>query len=106
MKTFFKCENCLSETAVNGEGNVNLICQSCGCGDIKFDSDVNLSFIPSIAPGNLGEMVLVKKGESFLGYHSSGSLWKLSFPIPKQVVEEPLKLRKKGKADEGIHGKL
>jgi hypothetical protein len=95
MRATFKCENCLKETIIGGEGRRHLGCQECGCGDIKFDSDVTLSPVSNINPGDVHPSILVKKGESFLGNHSLGSSWILTFPIPEVVVVEPLKLRKK-----------
>lgn len=134
MKASFKCENCSTVTVISGEGPRHLGCQSCGCGDIKFDSDVIVSPISSKNPGDVFPSVMVKKGESFLGNHPLGRSWNLTFPIPTPVVEptliprstlpsdsvpvpsfppapvdkDPVKVirRKKGKDDEGIHGKL
>jgi hypothetical protein len=96
MRASFKCENCLGETPVSGEGRRYLVCQSCGCFDLKFDSDVILSPVSDKEPGKVFPSILVKKGESFLGSHSLGNSWVLTFPIPEIVVTEPLKLRKKG----------
>lgn len=106
MKASFKCENCLIETPISGEGPRHLGCQSCGCGDIKFDIDVILSPISDKNPGDLLPSITVKKDESFLGNHPFGRSWRLSFPIPESVVKEPLKLRKKGKTDEGFYSKV
>jgi hypothetical protein len=96
MRASFKCENCLKVTVIGGEGRRHLGCQECGCSDIKFDSDVSLSPVSNINPGDVRPFITVKKGESFLGSHSLGSSWILTFPIPEVVVVEPLKLRKKG----------
>jgi|SRR3990172_2997124 len=97
MRAKFKCENCLAETLIRGEGKITLVCQSCGCGDIKFDSDVTLARVSVKDPGIVFNPIQVKKGESFLGYHPSGGLWILSFPVPEVIPEEPLKIRRKGK---------
>lgn len=97
MKASFKCENCLKETMMGGEGRRHLGCQGCGCKDIKFDADVILSPVSDKEPGNVYPSNLVKKGEGFFAGHSMGNSWILSFPVPEVVVEVPLKLRKKGK---------
>jgi len=94
MKASFKCENCLAETIISGEGPRHLGCQSCGCGDIKFDADVIVSPISSKDPGDVFPPVFVKKGESFLGSHSSGCSWKLTFPVVVPAVVPVLKIRK------------
>ena len=97
MRAKFKCENCLNETSINGEGKITLICQFCGCGDIKFDNDIIVEPTSVKNPGDKFNSFLVKKEECFLGYHSLGSLWILSFSIPEVIPEEPLKIRRKGK---------
>lgn len=97
MKASFKCENCLKITQMSGEGVRHLGCQSCGCGDIKFDADVILSPISNKDPGDVFPPVLVKKGESFLGNHPLGRSWKLSFPVPEEVAKVPIMLRAKGR---------
>ena len=95
MNTFFKCENCLKETVISGEGRRHLGCQGCGCSDIKFNTDVILSPVSNANPGNVYPSIVVKKDESFLGAHSMGASWILTFPIFVPEVKEPLKLRKK-----------
>jgi len=89
MSVKFKCENCLKETLIRGEGNVSITCQSCGCGDIKFDKDVILAPVSVKDPGKIQGSVLVKGGESFLGHHLGGSLWSISFSVPKTPPETP-----------------
>ena len=96
MKASFKCENCLTETPISGEGPRHLGCQACGCGDIKFDTDVIVSPISSKEPGEISPSVLVKKGESFLGSHRLGRSWKLSFPSSEEVKKDAIIPRKKG----------
>jgi len=92
MKASFKCENCLKETNISGEGNRHLGCQSCGCGDIKFNEDVLLSPISFKDPGDVFPSVFVKKGESFSGNHPLGRSWKLSFPVPEPEATPVLKV--------------
>jgi hypothetical protein len=94
MKASFKCENCLTVTNISGEGPRHLGCQSCGCPDIKFDVDVVVSPISSKEPGDVFPSVLVKKGECFLGSHSLGRSWKLTFPVVVPAVVPTLKTRK------------
>jgi len=109
MKASFKCENCLKETPISGEGPRHLGCQSCGCGDIKFDVDVILAPISDKNPGDPSTAILVKKDENFLASHSQGNSWRLSFPAPETAIppSEPLKLRKKVvKGNAGFYSKL
>ena len=101
MKATFKCENCLSVTVLSGEGPRHLGCQSCGCGDIKFDADVIVSPISSKDPGDIFPAVLAKKNESFNGNHSLGRSWRLSFPPPEIAAPPPpiIKVRRRGKGE-------
>ena len=102
MKTFFKCENCLKETPISGEGRRHLGCQYCGCGDIKFDSDVILSPVSDKEPGDVFPSIIVKKGESFLGSHSLGRSWVLTFPVPEETPKAPALLKRGGKKDKEV----
>ena len=97
MNTSFICENCQKETLIGGEGRRHLGCQNCGCRDIKFATDVEVSPSSDKEPGKVFPPVIVKKGESFLASHSGGSSWILTFPTPEVEVKEPIKLRRKVK---------
>ncbi len=99
MKSKFRCERCGTETTV-GEGLVSLVCQSCGCFDIVFLSDI------LVAPANPGEDVppsLVKANDPFLGTTKKGCVWNITFPkeekpvepVPPPVLAKPLKVRRK-----------
>lgn len=90
MKTFFKCENCGKETNISGAGIIALVCQSCGCNDIKFGNDVVVSPVNVKSPGDVLDSFNVKKDESFLGTHPLGFSWRLSFPPPTPVVPQEL----------------
>lgn len=87
----FKCENCLTVTPIGGEGRMSLVCQSCGCGDIKFSSDV-LVFPHN--SGDISEPILVKAGEPFLGSTKLGNVWHVSFPktevVPKIITKRKI----------------
>jgi len=97
MRAKFKCENCLTETSIGGQGNITLFCQSCGCGDIKFDVNVIVAPVSVSDPGKKFDPVSVEKDESFLGFHSSGGLWNLSFPDPEVPATPPPIIKRKGK---------
>ena len=92
MKVFFTCASCSKETNVGG-GNISLVCQSCGCTDIKFNSDVLVSpVIPGESPGK----TLIKAEEPFLGFTKFGSMWNIAFPVdPKAPSSKPLITRRK-----------
>jgi hypothetical protein len=79
----FKCDNCGKITKF-GFGNINLVCQGCGCFDIRFD-------IPVVATpllfDNEGPSLTVKTNESFYSLHKHGSIWKVS--------EVPFEMKKK-----------
>ncbi len=86
MKSSFKCENCLTITKISGEGNSNLTCQSCGCPDIKFSTDVVVA--PHNA-GDMGEPISVKAGEPFLGRTKGGDIWYVTFPAVSDSTQTP-----------------
>ena len=94
MSGTFKCANCGKETNVRG-GNISLICQVCGCGDITFDKDVSLRYVHA---GDVYEPVVVPAGEPFFGLRTSGFIWNVSFiekvEEPKPTVPATLKKRR------------
>lgn len=91
----FKCEGCGKETRF-GNGRINLVCQSCGCYDLIFDSYVHA--VPMISSDKVKE-VQVKPGDSFFGNYGPGSIWlvtgegaPLQSEIPpclSQLIEAP-----------------
>lgn len=90
----FICDNCGKETKV-GKSAITLQCQTCGSYDLKFDCSVES--LPIMMGGELGKGVLVKKGESFYGLTSYGSLWLVKsqagldptiLPIVSESLEE------------------
>lgn len=80
----FECMNCSNKTHLSIGGNISVICQVCGCADVKFDQDIGISPVGFNGPY---EIQSIKAGEPFLGRHKDGLIWKISLPpLPK---EEP-----------------
>lgn len=67
----FICENCGRKTKIS-LGMISLICQTCGCFDIKFSTDVYISPANS---GDISDPVLVKGNDPFFGAHKDGCIW-------------------------------
>jgi hypothetical protein len=84
--TIFTCANCRNETKVTFGGRTSLVCQSCGCFDIKFDADVLLA---SANSGNIDveNAQAVMKGEPFYGNTKNGFVWFILEAKPP--IEEP-----------------
>lgn len=82
----FICDSCGKETSVS-DGFVNLVCQSCGCFDLRFDHVVEAR--PLSEGYELKEGSVIKKGESFCGKHAWGSIWKVVRRLEPDEVELP-----------------
>jgi len=81
----FICLNCNHETKVS-KGRSSLLCQRCGCADIKFTTPI---VIYPIIPGNeLGPKIEVKMGDPVLGKHKYGFVWQTE-PIDFEVTAPP-----------------
>jgi len=91
-RIMFTCEKCNRETKF-GFGIINLVCQQCGCYDIKFDSDVLVH--PILSGREKGEELIVRSEEPFYSFHSAGSIWGVSDvsigtkPMEKDIREGP-----------------
>ncbi len=69
-----KCAKCNKELSFKG-GRISLVCQSCGCYDLQFSTDV--SAVPVAPTGDLGPKKSVLAGDSFFGIHEHGGIWDL-----------------------------
>lgn len=81
MKAKFSCANCLKETEFPVPGKASLVCQSCGCPDIKFNTNLLVSPEDYKTPG----FTLVKADEPFLGQHKVGFIWQVKSPKEEKV---------------------
>ncbi len=105
----FICEKCSMETKI-GEGRINLVCQVCGCYDLKFDFTIAVS--PVLLDNSVGPEIIVAKGDSFYGNHGAGSIWDLrdgSLLVRVPILEVTEKIEEKlGKEEmeEGINEKI
>lgn len=86
MRAKIKCDNC-GNVFETGDGVINLICQNCGCYDLRVDHPIFAS--PALVGGIFGEAINVPLGNSFYGLHENGSIWNIMINNPSFVLEEP-----------------
>lgn len=101
MNPAFICANCGKETLVSLGHKTSLVCQSCGCFDIKFNQDVLLT------PANFGNInpengLSVLKNEPFFGNTKDGFIWLVSEVAKEEDLgeEEVKKIIEEGTVSE------
>ncbi len=85
MKVQCSCQNCGEFFFLSIPGRVSIVCQPCGCSDVKFDADIILR---TVYHGEIGPEVFCKKDEPFFGVHNKGMIWDIDVPlIPMEEKE-------------------
>ncbi len=79
-KIFFICANCEKKTYFSSGINITLICQSCGCSDIYFSTEVKITLLYS-EENNLSKIIAEK--EPFFGITPQGAIWKVEVSSKK-----------------------
>jgi hypothetical protein len=86
-----KCERCKEEFEF-GEGAISLICQKCGCTDLRFDTDL-LAFPLYITgdpvPQKMLREVAYHKDTPFCGGHDFGILWRVQLIAQESQDQTP-----------------
>jgi hypothetical protein len=72
-RIMFKCLNCMTETNIAEGVNTSVVCQSCGCLDIQFDSPVEM--YPVKPDQSFGSPEILDKGDLAYGRNSWGIMW-------------------------------
>ncbi len=83
-KIFFICANCEKKTYFSSGVNITLICQSCGCSDIYFSTEVKITLLYS-EENNLSKIIAEK--EPFFGITPQGAIWKVEIS-PKKTESD------------------
>ena len=81
IKAKFQCQNCNDEHEFS-EGRISIVCQKCGCYDVKFDKTIVA--IPSNYDPSPSIPQTIAKDDFFYGLTKGGCVWEISFPL-----EEP-----------------
>ena len=86
----FTCGKCGNEVKFNAEKpiTINLICQKCGCYDLRLDKPAKITPF-NVVGAEFGAERVVKAEEYIKSSHEFGSLWKVEEMKEEEKKDEP-----------------